>query len=138
MSEAEQAAPAGQRPVPPDRPGVLAIALGFLVPGAGHLLLGRRARAATFCVVVFASLAIGLELEGNLYRVAPGQPLSWLATLGSMGMGLAYFILRYVAGYQGSIGSPGYEYGTAFILTAGLMNLLLALDAWDIARGRKS
>jgi hypothetical protein len=114
------------------------MALGFLVPGVGHLVLGRRARAAAFCALVFASLAIGLRLGGNLYRIVPDQPLTVLATLGSMGMGLAYFVLRYLLGYQGSIASPGYEYGTAFLLTAGLMNLLLILDVWDIARGRKS
>ncbi len=137
MSEAERtAASEAERPMP-DRTGLLALALGFLIPGSGHWLLGRRGRAAVFCALVFASLAIGLRLEGNLYRIVPDQPLTVLATLGSMGMGLAYFILRYITMYQGTIGSPGYEYGTAFILTAGLMNLLLLLDAWDIARGRK-
>ena len=54
-----------------------------------------------------------------------------------MGMGLPYFLLRYLAGYTGEVIAPGYEYGTAFLLTAGLMNLLLVLDAWDIARGKK-
>ena len=126
----------GERSVPDGR-GLLAMALGLLVPGAGHLVLGRRGRAAVFCAVVFLSLGIGLALEGHLYHVVPEQPLSRLATLGSMGMGLAYFVLRYGAGYTGTLGAPGYEYGTAFILTAGLMNLLLVLDVWDIARGRK-
>ena len=84
-----------------------------------------------------ASLALGVALHGNLYRPLPGQPLTYLATLGSMGMGLPYFLLRYLAGYTGEVIAPGYEYGTAFILTAGLMNLLLVLDAWDIALGKK-
>jgi hypothetical protein len=54
-----------------------------------------------------------------------------------MGMGPIYFVLRFVVDYQGDILSPTYEYGSAFLLTAGLMNLLLVLDTWDIAQGFK-
>lgn len=119
------------------RPLVAAL-LGWAVPGLGHLYLGRRGRALAFCAIVLISLATGLALEGNLHRVVPGQPLSFFATLGSMGMGLPYFVARWGFGYAGDIEGPGYEYGSAFILTAGLMNLLLILDALDIARGLKS
>lgn len=137
MSEGERPAAASDRGGP-DQRVLLGMMLAFLVPGAGHLLLGRRARALAFCLLVSASLAIGVGLQGNLYRVVPNQPLTVLATLGSMGMGVAYFVLRFSVGYQGSIVAPGYEYGTAFLLTAGLMNLLLVLDVWDIGRGRKT
>ena len=112
--------------------------LAWVVPGLGHLYLGRRGRAIAFCVIILVSLATGLALDGNLYRVAPGQPLSFFATLGSMGMGVPYFLARWAFGYTGDIEGPGFEYGSAFILTAGLMNLLLILDALDIARGMKS
>ena len=64
------------------------------------------------------------------------QPLETLATLACAGMGIPYFLL-YGLGYTGNIDSAGYEYGKAFVATAGLMNLLLVLDAWDIACGRK-
>jgi hypothetical protein len=83
-------------------------------------------------------LLVGVSLDGNLHRILPGQPLTVLATLGSMGLGLPYFALRFGLGYQGDVVGAGYEYGSAFILTAGLMNILLALDVWDIARGRKA
>ena len=59
------------------------------------------------------------------------------ATLGCMGMGAPYFVLRYLLDYHGEVAAAGFEYGTAFVLTAGLMNLLLVLDAWDIALGKK-
>lgn len=117
--------------------GLLTLGLAWLVPGSGHLLLGRRARGAAFCLIILASLAIGVALDGRLYRMLPNQPLTTLATLGSMGMGAPYFILRFLAGYEGNVVKAGYEYGTAFILTAGLMNLLLVLDVWDILAGRK-
>lgn len=109
----------------------------WLVPGAGHFLLGRRGRGVCFFLLVLTAVVTGVLLTGNLYRVLPDQPLTMLATLGSMGMGAPYFFLRFYMGYQGDLTSLGYEYGTAFLLTAGLMNLLLVMDAWDIARGRK-
>jgi hypothetical protein len=115
----------------------LAAILAWLIPGAGHFYLGRRGRALAFLAVVAAALAIGCALDGRLWRVMPNQPLSVLATLGSMGMGIAYFVLRYATGYEGNILAQGFEYGSAFVLTAGLMNLLLVLDAWDIAHGKK-
>ncbi len=115
-----------------------ALVLAWLVPGSGHLWLGRRGRALVFFLIVLAALLIGLELEGNLWRVDPQSPLSILGTLASMGTGVAYFGLRFVADYVGDISGAGYEYGTAFLVTAGLMNLLLVLDVWDIGRGRKA
>ena len=118
--------------------GFSTLLAAWMVPGAGHLMLGKRQRAVIFFVVVMVAITIGGLLEGNLYRVVPDQPLTILATLGSMGMGAPYFILRFIFGYQGSVVAAGYEYGSAFILTAGLMNLLLILDTWDLIRGRKA
>lgn len=123
------------------RPAVdtrLAVVAAWLVPGAGHYLLGRRGRGLAFCVIILCCLLVGLYFEGNLYRVVAGRPLTVLATLASMGMGSPYFVLRFGFGYEGRLVAPGYDYGTAFMLTAGLMNLLLLLDVLDIARGRKA
>jgi len=115
----------------------LGLALGWVLPGAGHFFLGRRARGLLFATIVLASVGIGVALQGKLYTTVPGHPLSFLATLASMGMGAPYFLLRFLFGYQGDVTGLGYEYGTAFLLTAGLMNLLLVLDVADIARGLK-
>lgn len=90
-----------------------------------------------FAVLVLAALWIGWSLHGNLYTIEANRPLSVLATLASMGVGLPYFGLRYLLGYAGEISAPGFEYGSAFILTAGLMNLLLVLDCFDLASGQK-
>ncbi len=116
----------------------IAMALAYLVPGAGHLYLGRRERGiAYFCIVVFM-FAIGLAVDGDLYAVTRtgGSLLRLLAAFGSMGAGLLYWIADF-KGVMGDITSITYEHGTAFIITAGLMNLLLVLDAFDIAEGRK-
>ena len=128
-----------QPPAVPERRGnaVVAVLSAWLVPGLGHFYLKRPLRGLAFFALVVASVLIGCKLEGHLYMVMAGQPLTILATFASMGMGFLYFLLRYALHYQGNIMGAGYEYGTAFLLTAGLMNLLLVLDVWDIVRGKK-
>jgi hypothetical protein len=116
---------------------VWAVLSAWLIPGFGHVYLKRRLRGLAFLALIVAAMLIGCKLEGNLYVPVPGQPLTYLATLGSMGMGFPYFLIRYGLHYEGDIRGAGYEYGTAFLLTAGLMNWLLVLDAWDIVRGKK-
>ena len=115
----------------------LAALLAFLVPGAGHFFLGRRSRAALFFGVIAVSVVIGCLLEGALFEPVGGRPLVTLRAFASMGSGVVYFLLQYGLGYEGNIEAKGFDYGGAFLLTAGLMNILLVLDAWDIARGEK-
>jgi hypothetical protein len=114
-----------------------AAALAWALPGAGHFYLSRRGRAAIFASVILIAVVLGFLLEGNLYRSLGGDPLSILATLASMGMGLPYFVLRFGLDFTGQITAPGFDYGTSFLISAGLMNLLLVLDAWDIGTGQK-
>ena len=133
MSESESVlvddSPSGAAPV--------AALLALLVPGLGHYYLGRRSRGILFSVLVLAMVVVGASLQGNLWTPVAGRPLTFLATLGTMGMGLPYLILNSLMGYEGSILSIGYDYGTAFLTSAGLMNLLLVLDVFDISSGRK-
>jgi hypothetical protein len=116
---------------------IRATLLAWALPGGGHFYLRKKRLAVAFGAIVLASLLIGVSLDGNLYRIVSDRPLTILATLASMGTGLPYFALRYLVGYSGDLVAPGFEYGSAFILTAGLMNLLLVLDCWDIVNGRK-
>jgi hypothetical protein len=132
----EGAAPSAPPLAPAGNPTVAAI-LAWILPGLGHIYLKRTARGLLFLVLVSVSLLVGYRLHGNLYRSLPRQPLSMLGTAGAVGMGVSYFVLRYPMQYEGNVMEAGYEYGTAFLLTAGLMNWLLVLDAMDIARGKK-
>ncbi len=124
---------------PPASPMSVAVAVlsAWLVPGLGHVYLKRPLRGLAFFLLVVTAVVVGSHLEGNLYTVVRGQPLTILATFASMGMGFLYFLYHFAFHYQGNIMGAGYEYGTAFLLTGGLMNLLLVLDAWDIVRGKK-
>lgn len=116
----------------------IAVVLAFLVPGAGHFFLGRPARAAAFFGIVLVTFLVGPFVDGGLYTLAESQSslLNILATLGSMGSGLLYFLGK-ALGPFGNVTAMTFEYGRMFTLTAGLMNLLLVLDCYDIERGRK-
>lgn len=117
---------------------VAAMVLTLIVPGAGHFFLGRRARALAFFGIVVFMFALGLAIDGSLYtlRESRGDLLSTLASIGSMGSGLLYFLGK-AFGPAGDIKTAMFEYGRTFALTAGVMNLLLMLDCWDIAvRGK--
>ncbi|MDQ3281519.1 MAG: hypothetical protein M3Q69_08905 [Acidobacteriota bacterium] len=114
-----------------------AMLLAYLFPGAGHFLLGRRAVAITFCVIVTSLFLIGVAIDGSIYT--PSEAHDWitgLATAGSIGSGVLYFA-AWIFGAHGTVTSPTFEYGRMFTLTAGLMNLLLVVDCYDIAAGRK-
>ena len=117
---------------------VVAMILAYLIPGAGHIYLGRRARGLTFFAIVTILFLLGLWLDGVLYTIANAQRqlLGLLAAVGSMGSGLVYLFGR-MFGPMGDFKSFTFEYGRMFTLTAGLMNLLLVLDCHDIAAGRK-
>lgn len=118
---------------------VIAMLLAYLVPGAGHYYLGRRRRAAAFFAIVATLFVLGLMLDAVLYTIANAhrQILGLLAAVGSMGSG-ALYLFGSMFGGPGDFRSPTFEYGRMFTLTAGLMNLLLVLDCWDISVGRKS
>ena len=117
---------------------VVSMLLAWAIPGSGHLYLGRRGRGIVFFVIVVTMFVVGLSIDGGLYTLA-GSRGSWLrvmASYASMGSGFLYFIASRI-GAAGNVVSNTFEYGSTFMLTAGLMNLLLVLDCYDIANDRK-
>lgn len=121
-----------------NRHPAVAVALAWILPGLGHLYLGRRKVALLYALIVTVTFLLGLSFEGRLYTIDRSQPLSILATFAVSGAGILNLAARFLSeNPSGTILSPTYEYGCAYLLTAGLMNLLLMLDAWDIVKGRK-
>jgi hypothetical protein len=121
-----------------NRRTIMAMLLAFAMPGAGHLSLGKRGRGLAFFAIVTLLFLIGLAVDGGLYTLdaSGGEVLRQLASYASMGSGLLYFLGKW-RGATGQVISATFEYGTMFTLTAGLMNLLLVLDCYDIAaRGK--
>jgi len=113
------------------------MALAWLVPGLGHLLLARRLRAAVFAAVIVVGFVTGILLEGELIMPRAGDPLSYLAAIANLGSGVLFFAARAARLGEGVVTAISYEYGNTFLLTAGMMNLLLVLDTHDIAVGKK-
>lgn len=115
----------------------LALILAWLIPGAGHLYLGRRLKGFTFLIVLPLMFLIGVWLHGRVYAPDLSQPLVALTGASQMGIGVLYFLVRTLGFGTGDVVAATFEHGNAFIIVAGLLNLLVLLDAYDVAVGRK-
>jgi hypothetical protein len=120
-------------------PGVLAgvCAVAWLVPGAGHLWLGRRQKGLVFLLALPLMFLIGLWLDGRIFPFDFSEPLVGLAAVADIGIGLPWFLARMSEAGAGVVTSANYEYGNTFLIVAGLLNFLVIIDAFDIAMGRK-
>jgi hypothetical protein len=120
-------------------PGRLALVCGlaWLIPGAGHLLQGRRQKGIIFLVALPLMFATGLWLDGRLFPLEMSDPLVFLGAIANRGIGAPYFAARLMDAGLGTVTAASYEYGNTFLMTAGLLNFLVVLDAFDIAKGRK-
>jgi uncharacterized protein DUF6677 len=127
------------QPSPPI-PTAAAVAVGFgawLIPGLGHILLGRWVRGLIFLACVVVMFAMGLGMNGKLYGTEFEIPLQIFALVANLGVGLPYLVAKYMGLGIGVMTSESYDYGTTFLWVAGLLNMLIVLDAFDIAKGRK-
>lgn len=129
-----EAAPSA-RPTTSKLVGVCVMA--WLIPGVGHWLLGRRARGLILFVAIGAMFVLGLAMKGEFFASHSGSLLAFLGHYGELSVGLPMFIARFF-GYAGQPLFVSSDYGTAYLVTAGMLNLLCILDAYDIALGRKN
>ena len=116
---------------------VLLCLASWAIPGVGHLWLGRRSKGVIFLVALPLMFAIGLAIKGRLFPFDPSEPLVGLAAIADVGIGLTYFIASALGFGAGEVRAVTYEYGNAFLIVAGLLNLLVVIDAYDVALGRK-
>lgn len=115
----------------------LICAAAWAIPGAGHLWLGRVQKGLTFLITLPLMFVFGLWIDGRIFPFELSQPLVALAAFADVGIGLPYFIAKLTGSGTGDVIAITYEYGNAFLIVAGLMNMLVVLDAFDIAQGRK-
>jgi len=115
----------------------MALAAGWLVPGAGHLLLGKWVRAALLAASIVGMFAIGVALQGKVYSPNTGDPLDMLGFVGDLGSGALYGLARLLGWGQTPVLVAVADYGTKFIVVAGLLNIVAAVDAHSLASGRK-
>jgi hypothetical protein len=117
--------------------GVLAPIAGWIVPGAGHLLQRRWIRGAVLCACILAMFLLGLAMEGKLYSANTGDLLDMLGFIGDLGAGLLYVVSKSMGLGTGDIARATADYGTKFLIVAGLLNIIAAVDAHHIAIGKK-
>ncbi len=112
----------------------------LIVPGLSHYLLGKKIRALIFFCVIMLTFFFGLLLNGGIFSLTHGNWLYRLGALAELGLGVPYLV-SLIAGINKPtlelISSLMFGYGSTFLITAGLMNMLLMMDAFDIAIGRK-
>ncbi len=111
----------------------------WAIPGVGHLWLGRTAKGAILLVALPLMFAIGLGIQGRLFpfELSLADPLVTLAAFADLGIGAAYFVANALGYGAGEVRAVTYEYGNTFLIVAGLLNLLVVIDAYDTALGRK-
>ena len=117
---------------------VVAPALGWLIPGAGHIIQRRWIRGLLLLVSITSLFVLGLMMQGRIYRPNGGDILDMLGFIGDIGAGGLYIVTRAMDWGQGAIAHATADYGTKFMIVAGLLNLIAVADAYHIAIGKKS
>ena len=129
-----------ERPRAAAEPGTLVLLClaAWIVPGAGHLWMGRRQKAIVFLLALPAMFLIGLLLKGRVFPFELSDPLVGLAAMANLLAGAPWMIAKMMDAGAGTVTASSYEYGNCFLIVSGLLNFLVILDAYDIALGRKS
>ena len=116
---------------------VIAPAIGWLIPGAGHLIQKRWIRGLLIMASITTMFILGLMMQGRVYRPNGGDILDILGFVGDVGAGGLYIITRVQDWGHGAIAHATADYGTKFLIVAGLLNFICAGDAYHIAIGKK-
>jgi hypothetical protein len=116
---------------------VLAPAIGWLVPGAGHMIQKRWIRGLLLFVSIVTLFLLGLAMQGRIYKANGGDILDMLGFIGDVGAGGLYVLTLANDWGQGAIAFATADYGTKFMIVAGLLNFIAVADAYHIAIGKK-
>jgi hypothetical protein len=116
---------------------VLAPAVGWLIPGAGHMIQKRWIRGLLLFVSIVTLFLLGLAMQGRIYKANGGDILEILGFIGDVGAGGLYILTLANEWGQGAIAFATADYGTKFMIVAGLLNFIAVADAYHIAIGKK-
>src|SRR5713101_860588 len=127
----------GAQPASPSM-SVIAPAVAWLIPGAGHLIQKRWIRGFLLMASVGTMFVLGLLMQGRVYKPNGGDILDILGFVGDFGAGGLYIVTRALDMGQGIVAHATADYGTKYIIVAGLLNFISVADAYHIAIGKKS
>ena len=117
------------------------VALAWLIPGGGHFLLKRPGRGGLLAACVAAMFLLGLMMRGALFTPQGNDLLTMViyygGFVGDLMSGLLYFLTVWLGYNQPDVAGHVHDYGTKFLVAAGLLNLLAMVDVWEIATGKK-
>jgi uncharacterized protein DUF6677 len=116
---------------------MLASLVGWLIPGAGHLILRRYVRGLILMASIVTMFVLGLLMQGHVYKPNGGDILDILGFVGNVGAGGLYFLTLAKDWGQGAIAHATADYGTKYLIVAGLLNFIAVADAYHIAIGKK-
>ena len=130
-----------KQPMPPVGAWAPALALGWLIPGGGHLLLRRTGRGLLLMASIVTMFVCGLMMRGAMFTPQSGDLLTTLINtggfIGDLASGVLYLLTVWLGYNQPDVAGAVHDYGTKFLVTAGLLNILAMVDVFDIAVGRK-
>ncbi len=116
---------------------IIAPAVGWLIPGAGHIIQKRWIRGTLLLVSIGTLFVLGLMMQGHIYKANGGDILDILGFIGDLGAGGLYIAALAMNWGQGAIAFAIADYGTKFMIVAGLLNFIAVADAYHIAIGKK-
>ena len=129
------------RTVEPTQPAsmmaIVAPAVGWLIPGAGHLIQRRWIRGLLLFISITMLFVLGLLMQGHIYKANGGDILDILGFIGDLGAGGLYITTLVMNGGRGAIAFAIADYGTKFMIVSGLLNFIAVADAYHIAIGKK-
>lgn len=129
------------QPLPPAGKWLPALALAWLVPGAGHFLLGRTGRGAVLFSAIGLTFLLGLLMRGAMFQPQTADILTtviyWGGFIGDLASGIFYLLSTWLGYNQPDVAGHVHDYGTKFLVAAGLLNVLAMVDVFEIATGRK-
>jgi len=127
--------------LPPPSKWAPVVALAWIVPGGGHFLLKRPGRGALLAASVAAMFLLGLMMRGALFSPQTGDILTTViyvgGFIGNFMSGIFYFLAVWLGYSQADVAGHVHDYGTKFLVAAGLLNVLAMVDAFEIATGKK-
>ncbi|HSS99241.1 MAG TPA: DUF6677 family protein [Terriglobales bacterium] len=127
---------------PPNPPltamSVMAPAIGWLIPGAGHLIQKRWIRGGLLLLSIALMFLLGVLMDGHVYKPNGGDILDILGFVGDLGAGALYIVVRVLGIGDGASAHVSADYGKVFIIVAGLLNFISVADAYHIAIGKKA
>ena len=101
----------------------------------------RTGRGVLLMVSVTSMFLCGLMMRGAMFQPQSGDLLTTLINtggfIGDLASGILFLLSQWLGYSQPDMAGAVHDYGTKFLVTAGLLNILAMVDTFEIAARRK-